>query len=181
MLENTEISGVIEKLTKEFDVLIEEREDVRIQTHSLKTRADELDRKIAGIQKTLQGLSLYGNAQEEPPELMKQTLLNLDDMMKKVANAASRTFAVAGPNVRKTLTECCRDILRKKQDWMTPIEIRDALLAAGFDFSNYTSNPLSSIHTTIKRMVPDDVITETQPERGQVYRWKTIEIDVDED
>jgi len=85
---------------------------------------------------------------------------------------------IGGPDVKKTLTECCRDILRQKQDWMSPVEVREALLAAGFDFSNYTSNPLSSIHTTLKRMVPEELLTETRAD-GQVYCWKVIEVQVD--
>jgi hypothetical protein len=30
---------------------------------------------------------------------------------------------VAGPDVRKTLSECCRDILRAKNDWMSPLKL----------------------------------------------------------
>ena len=56
---------------------------------------------------------------------------------------------------------------------MSPVEVREALLAAGFDFSNYTSNPLSSIHTTLKRMMPDELISETRAD-GQVYRWAAV-------
>ena len=59
-----------------------------------------------------------------------------------------------------------------------PVEVREALLAASFDFSNYTSNPLSSIHTTLKRMVPDELVTETRSD-GQVYRWKVIEVEIE--
>jgi hypothetical protein len=169
MLEDVEMNGVLEKLTKEFDALIEERQDIRNKTDALNTRADEIDRKVAGIQKALHGLLLYANAQEEPTEVLKQTVVSLEDVMSKITAVSKVGFA--GPNVKKTLSECCRDILRKKQDWMTPVEIRDALLAAGFDFSNYTSNPLSSIHTTIKRMVPDEVATANHHGRGQVYRW----------
>jgi hypothetical protein len=80
---------------------------------------------------------------------------------------------IAGPDVKKTLSECCRDILRAKKDWMSPVQVREALLAAGFDFSSYTSNPLSSIHTTLKRMVPHE-IEANEGADGQVYRWKTL-------
>jgi hypothetical protein len=51
-------------------------------------------------------------------------------------------------------------------------------LAAGFDFSSYTSNPLSSIHTTLKRLVPEELETDARAE-GQMYRWKTIKNSTD--
>jgi hypothetical protein len=173
MLENIDISTVVSTLSAEFDALIDERQEIRIKSEKLKARADEIDRKLGGIQKTLQGLTLYNTAQEAPTEVTKKTTLSIQEVMKKMAGFPT----VAGPDARKTLSECCRDILRNKQDWMSPVQVREALLAAGFDFSNYTSNPLSSIHTTLKRLVPDELETETRPE-GQVYRWKTIEIEI---
>src|ERR1700677_3330400 len=115
MLENTEFSGVVDTLTKEFDALIEERSDIRKKMESLKTRADEIDRKVAGIQKTLQGLSLYANDQEKPTELTKKTTVPIEDLMRKMTGPAR--MVIAGPDPHKTLTECCRDILREKQDW----------------------------------------------------------------
>jgi len=168
MVENIDIDVVVKKLSAEFDALIDERQEIRIQTDKLKVRADEIERKLSGIQTTLQGLTLYASAQEAPTSLTKKTTVNLHDTMARMRSLFD--YQVAGPDVRKTLSECCRDILRQKKDWMTPVEIREALLAAGFDFSNYTSNPLSSIHTTLKRMVPDELVTETRDD-GQVYRW----------
>jgi len=175
MVENIDIAAVVKKLSAEFDALIDERQEVRAKSEQLKTRADEIDRKLSGIQKTLQGLTLYTTAQEVPTELMKKTTMSMAEALKKMKTVFDVTgYQVAGPDVKKTLSECCRDILRAKKDWMSPVEVRDALLAAGFDFSSYTSNPLSSIHTTLKRMVPDELLTETRAD-GQVYRWKIIE------
>jgi hypothetical protein len=177
MAENVDIDGVVKKLTAEFDALIDERGEVRAKIGALQARADEIERKLSGIQKTLQGLTLYTNAQEVPTGLMKKTTLDLGDITAKM----DRVFGlrIPGPDVNKTLSECCRDILRQKNDWMSPVQIREALLAAGFDFSNYTSNPLSSIHTTLKRMVPEELSMQTAPEgEGQVYRWNTIDLGV---
>jgi hypothetical protein len=171
MVENIDMDAVVKKLTADFDALIDEREEIRIKSEKLEARADEVDRKIDGIQKTLQGLTLYLTAQDAPTELTKQTTISLHDIIKKISNFDNPR--VAGPHVQKTLSECCRDILRGKRDWMSPVQVREALLAAGFDFSNYTSNPLSSIHTTLKRLVPEELETETRPD-GQVYRWKTV-------
>lgn len=179
MVENIDIDAVIKKLSAEFDALIDEREEVRAKTDKLMARAAEIDRKIGGIQKTLQGLSLYVTAQDTPTALTKATTQKLADVMGSIGKAASafERMQIAGPDVKKTLSECCRDILRAKKDWMSPVEVREALMAAGFDFSNYTSNPLSSIHTTLKRMVPEELENETRAD-GQVYRWKNKIIEV---
>src|ERR1035437_4459207 len=178
MVETIDIAAVVKKLSAEFDALIDERQEVRTKSEKLKARADEIDRKLSGIQKTLQGLTLYTTAQEVPTELMKKTTMSMAEAMKKMKNVFDVDIQIAGPDVRKTLSECCRDILRQKQDWMSPVEVREALLAAGFDFSSYTSNPLSSIHTTLKRMVPEELLTETRAD-GQVYRWKLIEVEIE--
>jgi hypothetical protein len=175
MVENAEIKVVVSQLTSEFDALIDERQDVRSKSEKLKARADEIDRKLEGIQKTLQGLTLYISAQDAPTEVTKQTKVSIAEALQNMRSAFNiGDMQVAGPNVRKTLTECCRDILRQKQDWMTPVQVRDALLASGFDFSSYTSNPLSSIHITLKRLVPDELEAETGTD-GQVYRWKRVD------
>ena len=172
MVDSIDIEPVIDKLNTEFDVLFEEREEIRVKSDQLRKRAEEIDRKLEAIQQTLQGLSLYATAQEAPTELTKKTTLNIMEMMNRMQSVMSSNLVVAGPDVQKTLSECCRDILRKKGDWMTAVQVREALLAASFDFSKYTSNPLSSIHTTLKRLVPEEVQTEARGE-GPVYRWKT--------
>jgi hypothetical protein len=172
MVENVDLTSMVKRLSAEFDALIGEREEVRTTSDKLKARAEEIERKLKGIQTTLQGLMLYTTAQEVPTELMRKTTISMAEAMKKMKSAGEiiAEMEIPGPDVKKTLTECCRDILRQRNDWMTPVEVRDALLAAGYDFSSYTSPPLSSIHTALKRMVPDELLTETRAD-GQVYRW----------
>lgn len=57
--------------------------------------------------------------------------------------------------------------------WLTPVEIRDALKRMGFPFENYKANPLASIHTTLKRMVPGEMETRTRKDGQKVYRLKS--------
>ncbi len=54
-----------------------------------------------------------------------------------------------------------------KHGWLTPVEVRNYLFEIRFGLENYTSNPLASIHTTLKRMVPDEVEVKGTPERRQ--------------
>ena len=122
MVRNVDLSGVANKLTQEFDTLIEEREKVRGELAKLQARADEIERKLSGIQQTLQGLSLYVTAQETPTGLTKKNALaEIGGRMASLINASH--LALSSSDVPKTLSECCRDILRKKGDWMSAVQV----------------------------------------------------------
>jgi hypothetical protein len=63
---------------------------------------------------------------------------------------------------------------RAAKDWLTPVEIREYLKEGGFNFESYKANPLASIHTTLRRMVPHEVECKTL--KGQkLYRLKAVE------
>jgi hypothetical protein len=72
------------------------------------------------------------------------------------------------------LTIAIRFCFTAGKEWLTPVEIRDYLKGNGFNFENYKANPLASIHTTLKRMVPHEVECRTVDGRKQ-YRLKTVE------
>jgi hypothetical protein len=55
--------------------------------------------------------------------------------------------------------------------WQTPAEIRDFLSTCGV-FTSYRSNPLASIHTTLRRMVPDTLETRRERGAGSTYRLR---------
>jgi hypothetical protein len=56
-------------------------------------------------------------------------------------------------SIRKVgLSEAVEIVLRNANDPITVSEIRDRLMKGGFDFSEYMSNPLASISTTLKRL-----------------------------
>lgn len=57
--------------------------------------------------------------------------------------------------------------------WLTPVEIRDRLKNMGFPFDNYKANPLASIHTTLKRMVPGEMEVKTLKDGQKVYHLKS--------
>jgi hypothetical protein len=60
-----------------------------------------------------------------------------------------------------------------KDAWFTPVEIRDSLKRMGFPFENYKANPLASIHTTLKRMVPAEMDVKTLKDGQKAYRLKS--------
>jgi hypothetical protein len=58
-----------------------------------------------------------------------------------------------------------------KTEWMTVSNVRDYLKEMGFELTHYQANPLSSIGTTLKRLVP--VYLETKSSEGTtVYRYR---------
>jgi hypothetical protein len=70
------------------------------------------------------------------------------------------------------LTDAIRRVLETSgRKWRTVAEVRSLLIASGFDFSGYASNPLASISTTLRRMPPDEVET-TKIETVTAYRLK---------
>lgn len=64
------------------------------------------------------------------------------------------------------------DAISQGKLWLTPVEIRDRLKNLGFPFENYKANPLASIHTTLKRMVPGEMEVKTLKGGQKVYRLK---------
>lgn len=60
-----------------------------------------------------------------------------------------------------------------RDEWLTASVVRDYLLATRFDFRHYKTNPLASIATTLKRMVPAYLETKTFPESGINYKRRT--------
>jgi len=78
----------------------------------------------------------------------------------------------AGKDQRKDGREA-EESKSEKDAWLTPVEIRDALKRMGFPFENYKANPLASIHTTLKRMVPAEMEVKTLKDGQKAYRLKS--------
>jgi hypothetical protein len=58
------------------------------------------------------------------------------------------------------------------KEWMTATDVRDYLKGIDFSFENYKSNPLASINTILKRLVPDEAQVKTLPGGRKAYRIK---------
>ena len=75
---------------------------------------------------------------------------------------------------RAGLAEAIRGVLeRSPKRWFTVAQVRDALRDSGFDFSRYTSNPLSSVSTTLKRFKSPN-IESTEIDDVTAYRCKKV-------
>ena len=70
------------------------------------------------------------------------------------------------------LTEAIRNLLESnRKEWFNAVRIRDRLKASGFDFSGYTSNPLASIHTVLKRFKRTEVKARQSAAGIKEYMW----------
>lgn len=97
----------------------------------------------------------------------------IDRRLSELAQTISTLSRLCGltPTVPWGLTDACRVVLRSGIP-MAPTDVRDRLLAIGFDLSKYTSE-LAAIHTVLKRL---NEAGELQflvggPKRG-AYLWR---------
>jgi len=76
----------------------------------------------------------------------------IDGRLAEIAQTIGTLSRLCGlvPTVPMGLTDACRLVTRAGEP-MTPAEVRDRLLAIGFDLSKY-SNDLAAIHTILKRL-----------------------------
>jgi hypothetical protein len=70
------------------------------------------------------------------------------------------------------LTESVRTVLNATNEWLTATQVRDKLVDLGFNFSTYTSNPLSSVSTTLRRIRQEEVDFKTNSDGVAIYRWR---------
>ena len=98
---------------------------------------------------------------------------DLDTRLAQLAQTIGTLSRLVGlvPTVPLGLTDACRLVLRAGVP-MTPLEVRDRLLAIGVDLSIYTSD-LSAIHTTLKRLNESGEIRLIPRASGKhTYLWQ---------
>jgi hypothetical protein len=85
-------------------------------------------------------------------EALGQQRQQIDKRLSELAQTISTLSRLCGltPTVPWGLTDACRIVLRSGVP-MAPTDVRDRLLAIGFDLSKYTSE-LAAIHTVLKRL-----------------------------
>ncbi|HEV3057607.1 MAG TPA: hypothetical protein VGY48_05130 [Vicinamibacterales bacterium] len=86
-------------------------------------------------------------------EALGQQRREIDDRLAQLAQTIGTLTKLLGltPTVPLGLTDACRLALRGAGLPLTPLDVRDRLLAIGVDLSVYT-NELSAIHTILKRL-----------------------------
>ena len=75
-----------------------------------------------------------------------------------------------------SLGEAVQIVLRRSpHKKFTPPMVRDELDGNGFSFAAYRSNPLASIHSTLKRLHDDGVVAISPDGSKSAYKWKLFE------
>jgi hypothetical protein len=105
---------------------------------------------------------------------LRETVRVLSTMVKESEEQMHRRSAILGSASLNTpnLTDSVRAALRGAgEQGMTAIETREKLQSAGFDFSSF-SNPLASVHTTLKRLIGHKEAVYGNDRGGKpVYVW----------
>jgi hypothetical protein len=130
-------------------------ETARRELAKLETERAELDRKIERKKQGILGLSqLVSEDDENAPSFM--------DLLRTM---------VGEP---EGLTDGCRAVLRTAGTALTPTEVRDGLIALGYDLSGY-SNVMASVHQILKRLVASQeaqmIRYDGEPDGKKAYVW----------
>jgi hypothetical protein len=116
-------------------------------------------------------------------ELIHATANMLSDEKQRSQYLAVLNAAMEREGIRDaSLTNAVRKVLQDARGkYLTVSDVRDHLKLYAFDFSEYASNPLASISTTLRRFKPQDVQTKDF-EGVTAYRWifRFPRIDTDE-
>lgn len=78
---------------------------------------------------------------------------------------------VEDPVQQLGLTDAIRYVVGMAGKRLTPVEIKSKLEEYGYDLKRFASNPVSSIHTILKRLVKSHEIKAQVTAFGTAYRW----------
>jgi hypothetical protein len=99
----------------------------------------------------------------------------IDDRLAQLGQTVGSLTRLLGltPTVPLGLTDACRMILRRG-DPMTPVEVRNRLLAIGIDMSKY-ANDLAAVHTILKRLTASGELRFIPDAAGKhQYAWNQL-------
>jgi hypothetical protein len=107
-------------------------------------------------------------------ETLGEQRREIDERLAQLAQTIGTLNRLCGlvPTVFWGLTDACRVVLKSGGRPMAPLEVRDRLLAIGFDLSKY-ANGLAAIHTVLKRLAEAGELRSVALEPGKVfYAWQ---------
>jgi hypothetical protein len=97
----------------------------------------------------------------------------IDDRLAQLAQTITTLCRLLGltPTVPMGLTDACRLVYRNTGIPLSPTDVRDRLLAMGFDLSAY-SNEMAVIHTTLRRLFQSGELGTIAAPGKHLYTWK---------
>ncbi|HYV07536.1 MAG TPA: hypothetical protein VFB82_23275 [Blastocatellia bacterium] len=127
----------------------------RSEMESLKRKRDELEEEVIGINERIAKLTeteaSLSRLCGEKPTLPRMEL----------------SFVGVGPAL------AVREVVKSSNVALTPMEVRDRIVAGGFDVAQH-NNPMASIHTALKRLASTPEVSETLKDGKKAYRWNRI-------
>jgi hypothetical protein len=123
--------------------------DIEKEIESLEVLQEDTSRRLARLKQSLIGLAPLADEQD------------VEKGIESLAGIPTRADI--------TITDCARQILQAAAASLSPIQIKDQLVAMGIDMSGH-KNAMSSVHSLIKRLRENDEI-ETK-DNGLTYEWK---------
>jgi hypothetical protein len=111
---------------------------------------DQIDVEIVKVNQLL--TAMFPLLPENKQKSYKETMENIDADSSGLQDAIRLVFSV------------------HKDEWLGASNVRDYLMEMGFDLRHYQANPVASIGTTLRRLVPGYLESSTTGAGGTAYR-----------
>jgi len=143
-MQPTDYKEMLEKLFIKYQQLIDQRKEV--------------DRELENLEQLMHALSKMLPADEEHHRL----LVKWSGILR------------ARKEKEVSLITAVRNVMQSEgRKYLTVAMVRDRLVANGFDFSEYMSNPLASVSTTLARLKQHQELDSRSIEGITAYRFRT--------
>ena len=138
--------------------------------------ADIFDREIEKYRKLVSERSRIQAQVAGIRDFLKAALVLMPEPERAQCAAKLESMTAQDESRNLNLTAAIQALLESHPDtWYKPTTVRDRLMEAGFNFSEYTSNPLASVHTVLKRF-PSTLVKTQKHGKGRkdrtLYCWK---------
>jgi hypothetical protein len=138
---------------------------------------DNYKKALADAQDELENLTIQRERIDKRITQLQETVVSLSRLIQDETGDETEGFEW-GASLRDMfglgsgLTDAVRSVLKAEADFMTPVNVRDKLLALGYNFGD-AKNILPSLHTILKRLEDkDEVRAGVTPSGKTAYIWK---------
>ena len=125
--------------------------------NELAQRRNDIDLEVAKLKQLI--LATFPLLPEEKQELFQSEIEQMEEQSAGLLNAIKLVFST------------------HKGEWLTPSQVREYLSAMGFDLTQYRANPLASIATTLRRMVPGQLESKNSADGQVMYQRRLTLLD----
>jgi hypothetical protein len=125
--------------------------------NELSQRRNDIDLEIAKLTQLI--LATFPLLPAEKQALFQTEIEELEAQSTGLSNAIKLVFS------------------NRKGEWLSAVKVREHLNTMGFDLTQYRANPLASITTTLKRMAPGYLQTQTLSDGQVLYQRRLTLLD----